>query len=85
MTTDDINPRLSAVEARLDGIDTQLTEIRADIRQLNDRLDRMQADTNDRIDRLSARIERVFWGVIAMGAGIILSMLGLIITLVLKL
>ena len=76
--TDDINSRigavenrLSAVEARLDGIDTQLTEIRAEIRQM--RTDH-QAD-----------IRQVNQTIIAFGSGVIVTMLGLIITLIFKL
>ena len=39
--TDDFNARLAAVEANINSINTQLTEMRADIRQLNSRIDRV--------------------------------------------
>ena len=38
---------------------TQLGEINAGIRQLNDRMDRMQLETNARIDQLNDRMDRM--------------------------
>ena len=80
MTTlsDDINPRLSAVEARLDGIDTQLTEIRAEIRQM--RADH-QADMGQMRNEHRADIRQINQTIIAFGSGVIVTMLGLIETL----
>ena len=51
--TDDINARLSALE-------TGISEIRSDIRALNTRQDRYQAEQNDRFDRYQAEINERF-------------------------
>lgn len=81
----EVNAELRVVNARLSALETAVSEQRADIRQLNARLDNFQSETNARIDALGARIERVFWAVIAVGliggAGIIGTMLTLVFRL----
>ena len=97
--TDDTNARLTAVEVRLAVVETEIRNINtrledfsarlddtnANIRQLSDRIDRMQADTNARLDLLASRIERVFWGVIAVGLLIGAGLIGTMLTLIFRL
>ena len=95
--TDDINSRLAVVETEVRNINTRLDDMQANtnarfdeananfnaqIGQLNARLDRMQADTNANIRQLSARIDRLFQVIIAFGSGIILTLLGVIIAII---
>ena len=96
--TDDIGSRLAAVESDIRNINTQLAELnanqrqmgsehQADMRSINERFDQVNGridQVNDRIDRLNGRIDRVFWGVIGIGSGIIVTMLGLGITIILR-
>ena len=72
--TDDFNARLAAVEADVRNINARQSEMHADIRQLN-----------DRIDKLNDRIDRVFYAVIAMGAGIIVTLVGGFVGLIIRL
>ena len=53
--------------------------------EMNDRLDRHYADLSARIDALGARIERVFWAVIAVGLLIGAGIIGTMLTLVFRL
>ena len=83
--TDDIGPRLAAVEAHISNINTQLAEINANQRQLREQMQTMQANHQADIRDLNARIERMQWSIIGFGSALIITMLGLIITLLLKL
>ena len=76
------NARLNALET---GVSELRGEIRADIRALNDRLDHHYTNMSTRIDVLGARIERVFWAVIAVGLLIGAGLIGTMLTLVFRL
>ena len=78
--TDDINIRLAAVEADIRNINTQMGEMNANQRQLHDRIDQV----NTRIDALNARIERVFWAVISVGLVVGAGIIGTMLTLILR-
>ena len=60
-------------------------ELQAELRAVNDRIDQLGAQTNDRLDRLGARIERLFWAIVGIGAGIIITLVGGFIGLILQL
>ncbi len=85
--TDDINPRLAAVEADLRNINTQLAELnanqrhlhtehQADLRSLGDRI----TQTNDRITsvetRLNAKLDRMLY--LALG-GFVTLLVGMVL------
>ena len=76
--TDDIGPRLAAVEAHITNINTQLDRMHSDIQEFRRE---HQAD----IRSLHARIDRIQWSIIGFGSALIITMLGMIITLILKL
>ena len=78
--TDDTNARLSVLEAevrninaRLDETNTRLDETNANLRQLS-----------DRIDRTNARIDRLFYAIIGIGAGIIITLVGGFVGLIIQ-
>ena len=94
--TDDIGPRLAAVEANIININTQLAEInanqrqmhaehQADIRALHARIDQ----TNDRITqvetRLGAKIDRMLYTIIGFGILTLVGLVGIIGNLALTL
>ena len=98
--TDDIGPRLAAVEAHIVNINTQLAEINANQRQLREEIRaqnqsmREEFQTQNRSMReefqthirdINARIDRLQYTIIGFGATLIITMLGMIITLILKL
>lgn len=84
MAVQDMNAGLRVVNARLTALEAAITEQRTDIRQLNARLDSFQSDINGRIDALGARIERVFWAVIAVGLIVGAGIVGTMLTLVFR-
>ncbi len=77
-----LSARVTALET---GVSELRAEIRADIRALNDRLDHHYTNMSTRIDVLGARIERVFWAVIAVGLLIGAGLIGTMLTLVFRL
>ena len=95
-----VNPRLIALEtavaeqrtdirqlnARLDSFQSDINA-RLDTVQseANARLATVQSDINGRIDSLGARIERVFWAVIAVGLIVGAGIVGTMLTLVFRL
>ena len=72
--TDDINARLAAVEADIRNINTRQSEMHADIRPLD-----------ASFDRLNHSIDRLFYAVIAMGSGIIVTLVGGFVGLIIRL
>ena len=69
--TDDIGPRLAAVEAHISNINTQLAEINANQRQMREE---HQADIrylHERIDQTNAKIDRLLY--VALGGFITLA------------
>ena len=77
--TRQLNARLDAVQS---DINTRLDAVQSDI---NTRLDAVQSGLNARIDALGARIERVFWAVIAVGLIVGAGIIGTMLTLVFRL
>ena len=70
--TDDVNTRLTAVELEVRNTNARLDDT-------NGQLSDIRAD----IRLLHARIDRLFWAIIGFGSGVILTMLGLAVTLIL--
>ena len=90
--TDDIGPRLAAVEAHIGNINTQLAEINANQRQLREENQAMRAEhqadiryLHERIDQTNAKIDRLLYTVIGIGVVALASLIGIIGNLILTL
>ena len=102
--TDDINPRLDALEtgvqelrSEIRGIDNRLTTVEAEVRSTNVLLERMHTEQQEarreqqaenRAMReenraLTTRIDRLFLAIIGFGSGIIVTLLGVLLAIVL--
>ena len=88
--TDDISARIAAVEADIRSINTQLAELNANQRQIREELQseraQRQAELQDiraDIRATNARIDRVFWAIIAFGSIAVVSLIAIIANLIL--
>ena len=84
MTTDTNDNRLGILEGRLIELTAAVQELRADFRELSNRLDAGMQQVNARIDaatqQVNTRIDRLFLPMLGIGA----AQIALLITLVIR-
>ena len=84
MTTDTDDNRLGVLEGRLMELSVAIQELRADFRELSNRVDAGIQQVNNRIDaatqQVNTRIDRLFLAMLGIGA----AQIALLITLVIR-
>jgi chromosome segregation ATPase len=84
MTTSTDDNRLGILEGRLIELSATVQELRADFRELSNRLDAGMQQVNARIDagmqQVNARIDRLFLAMLGIGA----AQIALLITLIIR-